>query len=138
MQLRRFGICCFFFLFTVCCTDVNVFIFVEDCFTGSVMPKDNMMFTTWDQDNDAAADNCAELFSSGWWHKHCNCANPNGLYLSGDTSVYGKGITYEPWLGFFYSLKFTELKVRRLVQWPVRGGRITHIHINSNGIIKVE
>lgn len=89
--------------------------FVDDCFTGNVIPIDTMMFTTSDQDNDVAGDNCAELYVSGWWHKHCNCANPNGLYLSGETAIYGKGITYRPWLGAFYSLRFTELKVRRVV-----------------------
>ncbi|XP_065943571.1 ficolin-2-like [Magallana gigas] len=88
---------------------------VDDRFTGNVMPIDTMMFTTSDQDNDVAGDNCAELYVSGWWHKHCNCANPNGLYLSGETAIYGKGITYRPWLGAFYSLRFTELKVRRVV-----------------------
>uniref|UniRef100_K1QUP3 Ficolin-1 n=1 Tax=Magallana gigas TaxID=29159 RepID=K1QUP3_MAGGI len=82
---------------------------------GNVIPIDTMMFTTSDQDNDVAGDNCAELYVSGWWHKHCNCANPNGLYLSGETAIYGKGITYKPWLGAFYSLRFTELKVRRVV-----------------------
>lgn len=130
------GGCLLFFFFALCFKRVNIVIviycvmfivpslqfvvlmlnfFVDDCFTGYVMPIDTMMFTTRDQDNDEADDNCAELFASGWWHKHCNCANPNGLYLSGETDIYGKGITYRPWLGAFYSLRFTELKVRRVV-----------------------
>lgn len=88
--------------------------FVDDCFTGTAMPINNMMFTTQDRDNDMFAENCAELSASGWWHNNCNCANPNGLYLSGETALHDKGIIYGPWLGFSYSLKFTELKVRRL------------------------
>uniref|UniRef100_A0A8W8P6N4 Fibrinogen C-terminal domain-containing protein n=1 Tax=Magallana gigas TaxID=29159 RepID=A0A8W8P6N4_MAGGI len=88
---------------------------VDDCFTGTAMPINNMMFTTQDRDNDMFAENCAELSASGWWHNNCNCANPNGLYLSGETALHDKGIIYGPWLGFSYSLKFTELKVRRLV-----------------------
>eukprot|EP00105_Crassostrea_gigas_P046196 XP_019930344.1 PREDICTED: ficolin-1-like [Crassostrea gigas] len=65
---------------------------VDDCFTGTAMPINNMMFTTRDQDNDMLAENCADLSASGWWHNNCVCANPNGLYLSGETALHDRYI----------------------------------------------
>uniref|UniRef100_K1Q9A0 Ficolin-1 n=1 Tax=Magallana gigas TaxID=29159 RepID=K1Q9A0_MAGGI len=82
-----------------------------DCFGASI---NNMMFSTKDQDNDAWPRNCAEEFQSGWWHNACHCANPNGVYLAGNTSIYAVGIVYQPWRGYYYSLKSTQLMVRRI------------------------
>lgn len=85
---------------------------VDDCFGASI---NNMMFTTKDQDNDKLLQgNCAELYPSGWWHNRCHCANPNGVYLAGNTSIFAVGIVYEPWRGQYYSLKSTRLMVRRI------------------------
>lgn len=86
---------------------------VDDCFTGKLKPINNMMFSTWDQDNDVAASHCAKLYKSGWWHSDCHCANPNGLYLKGYNSQTARGITYESWRSQDYSLKFVHLMVRR-------------------------
>lgn len=59
-----------------------------------------MKFTTKDQDNDMdASKNCAILY---------------GLYLAGDTKIFGKGITYKPWLTQHYSLKTILLMVRKV------------------------
>lgn len=38
-----------------------------------------MKFTTKDQDNDEAKDNCAVRRFSGWWFKSCFECNLNGL-----------------------------------------------------------
>lgn len=85
---------------------------VGDCFT-SLGGINNMKFTTKDQDNDPYnSENCAIKYPSGWWHRTCHCSNPNGLYLSGNTTLFGKGITYNPWLTHYYSLKTTRLMVR--------------------------
>lgn len=73
-----------------------------------------MKFTTKDQDNDESSKNCAKEFQSGWWHNACHCANPNGLYLAGNNSVYAVGIVYIPWMGHYYSLKSTQLMVRKI------------------------
>ncbi|XP_048769808.2 ficolin-1-like [Ostrea edulis] len=88
---------------------------VGDCFT-SIHPINNMKFTTKDQDNDVkSGNNCAAQNQSGWWHRMCHCANPNGLYLAGKTPVYARGITYSPWRTQYYSLKTTQIMVRRVV-----------------------
>ncbi|XP_048751641.2 ficolin-2-like [Ostrea edulis] len=87
---------------------------VGDCFTSG-QPINNMKFTTKDQDNDAYPENCAVKYPSGWWHNSCHCANPNGLYLAGETAVYAEGIMYKPWLTEYYSLKTIQLMVRRVV-----------------------
>ncbi|XP_062594219.1 ficolin-2-like, partial [Saccostrea cucullata] len=91
---------------------------VGDCFTSTTysQPIQNMKFTTKDRDNDVERNNnCAVMYNSGWWHNACHCANPNGLYLAGNTTVFGKGITYYPWLTHNYSLKTIRLMVRKVV-----------------------
>ncbi|XP_056002855.1 ficolin-1-like [Ostrea edulis] len=85
-----------------------------DCFTSGPSVN-NMSFTTKDQDNDPSPGNCAINFQSGWWHNRCHCANPNGLYLAGETDIFADGITYGPWLSQYYSLKNIQLMVRRVV-----------------------
>ena len=87
--------------------------FVDDCFTQTIH---NVNFSTKDQDNDASDVQCANTYFSGWWHNSCHCANPNGLYLAGPNSRYGRGMTYSPWHTQYYSLKSTKLMVRRNVQ----------------------
>nr|XP_034322681.1 microfibril-associated glycoprotein 4 [Crassostrea gigas] len=89
---------------------------VGDCFTNATINRvmNSMMFSTWDQDNDVTTHNCAVIHKSGWWHRSCNCANPNGLYLAGETTLYNQGVTYHPWRDKYYSLKSTRLMVRRV------------------------
>ncbi|XP_062600622.1 ficolin-2-like [Saccostrea cucullata] len=88
---------------------------VADCFTATTNPIHIIKFSTKDQDNDPYGDNCATLYKSGWWHNKCHCSNPNGLYLAGDTGLFAEGITYNPWLTHYYSLKTIKLMVRRIV-----------------------
>lgn len=41
----------------------------------------NMLFTTFDQDNDPSDwRNCAKRHKSGWWFRDCSHVNANGLY----------------------------------------------------------
>lgn len=87
--------------------------FVDDCFTGELKPINNMMFSTWDYDNDVALSHCAELYKSGWWHGNYHCTNPNGLYLRGENTATAQGIKYESWRSQDYSLKYVHLMVRR-------------------------
>ena len=97
--------------------------FVDDCFTNTntntnTQTIHHMKFSTKDRDNDAYYGHCANLYFSAWWHNSCHCANPNGLYLEGETSLYdkGKGMTYDYWHTHTYSLKSTKLMVIRNVQ----------------------
>ncbi|XP_065943032.1 ficolin-2 [Magallana gigas] len=90
---------------------------VGDCFGSTTSPNqmNNMKFTTLDQDNDLRSEvNCAIRTNAGWWHKSCSCANPNGLYLRGENSMGNQGVTYVTWRGPFYSMKATQMMVRRV------------------------
>ena len=76
-----------------------------------------MQFTTNDRDNDHWEDgNCAaDKASGGWWFKRCWQANLNGIYYpSSDTGGNYSGIGWKYWKGEFYSLKKTEMKIRRV------------------------
>ena len=71
-----------------------------------------MKFSTKDNDNDQSSDHsCANLFIGAWWYKYCHWSNLNGKYGDDD---YGKGINWYTWKGHYYSLPFTEMKVRRV------------------------
>ncbi|XP_052711201.1 ficolin-2-like [Crassostrea angulata] len=89
---------------------------VDNCFTSTTLnnPINNMKFSTWDDDNDLQSGYSCASWKSGWWHKGCSCSNPNGLYLRGETSLQNQGITYGPWRNFWYSLKKTQLMVRKV------------------------
>ncbi|XP_022107395.1 microfibril-associated glycoprotein 4-like [Acanthaster planci] len=69
-------------------------------------------FSTKDHDNDVAGSECALLYSGAWWYVECHYSNLNGVYLSGQTDVYAKGVIWVTWKGNFYSLKRTEIKIK--------------------------
>ena len=75
-------------------------------------------FSTRDQDNDPHSGHCAQKFKGGWWyHNSCHHTNLNGLYYpSGPYSAsYPDGVTWYYWKRtYLYSLKVTEMKVRRV------------------------
>lgn len=55
-------------------------VFIGDCFhtSSSGIHKENgMKFSTKDNDNDNTTVNCAESYSSGWWHSNCYNCNLN-------------------------------------------------------------
>ena len=72
-----------------------------------------MQFSTRDSDNDIKPDgSCAQQFKGAWWYRHCLNSNLNGLYLNGWHSSFGNGVNWEPFRGYQYSLKRTEMKVK--------------------------
>ncbi|XP_062606889.1 fibrinogen C domain-containing protein 1-like [Saccostrea cucullata] len=68
-------------------------------------------FYTKDRDS---AYNCSNTFKGAWWYGHCHDSNLNGQYLRGTTSSYATGVVWETWHGYYYSLKSTEMKIRRM------------------------
>ncbi|CAH2308078.1 microfibril-associated glyco 4 [Pelobates cultripes] len=73
-----------------------------------------MKFSTYDSDRDTYTQNCAALSTGGFWFKSCHQANLNGPYLGGVHLSYASGVIWFPWKGYYYSLKTTEMKIRRV------------------------
>ncbi|XP_013105987.2 fibrinogen C domain-containing protein 1-like [Stomoxys calcitrans] len=72
-----------------------------------------MKFSTYDSDNDIdESSNCAELFDGAWWFTDCGLGNVNGPYLKGDDVNKDDGVTWDAWKGAYYSLQFSEMKLR--------------------------
>uniref|UniRef100_T1JPK2 Fibrinogen C-terminal domain-containing protein n=1 Tax=Strigamia maritima TaxID=126957 RepID=T1JPK2_STRMM len=67
------------------------------------------LFTTYDKND---VNRCSELYKGGWWYMNCHEANLNGLYLKGKHTSHADGVDWQPWLGYKYSLKITEMKIR--------------------------
>ena len=65
-----------------------------------------MMFST----KDSASGSCANQYKGAWWYKSCHGSNLNGMYSS---TAYGQGVIWYYWKGHNYSLKFTEMKIRK-------------------------
>ena len=71
-------------------------------------------FSTKDEDNDASSGHCAQGRLGAWWYNACSRANLNGHYYMGPNSPSGQGVVWHHWKGSTYSLKVTEMKVRRV------------------------
>ncbi|KAH8372995.1 hypothetical protein KR009_009615 [Drosophila setifemur] len=77
-----------------------------------------MPFSTFDRDNDNSTANCAAKYTGAWWYNDCMGSNLNGAYLAGnhtDTDLYGKGINWGLWRGFYYSYKTVNIMLRSLI-----------------------
>ncbi|XP_046580466.1 microfibril-associated glycoprotein 4-like [Haliotis rubra] len=68
-----------------------------------------MDFSTKDRDQDTWGNNCALARYGGWWYRDCHSSNLNGLH---GNDGYSNGMNWESWHGFYYSLMWTEMKLR--------------------------
>ena len=79
----------------------------------SLFRQNGMKFTTQDRDNDIRRDyNCAQVYPGAWWYDYCFIGHLNGPYYRSPAVSYGIGIIWYDWKGWYYSLKFTEMKTR--------------------------
>ena len=88
----------------------NHLLFLGDCMTNFA---NDQMFSTFDHDNNRNAGSCALAFHGAWWYKNCHCSNLNGGYLAGHHSSHADGINWYTWHGDFYSLKTTDMMIRK-------------------------
>merc|ERR1712183_156520 len=75
----------------------------------------NMRFSTKDKEQDIyPAEHCAQLYTGGFWYYRCHQVNINGQYLKGaySSNQYAKGMVWNSWKGYNYSLKTTQMKFR--------------------------
>ena len=79
----------------------------------SLAYQNGRKFATRDQDNDAASGSCAHAYKGAWWYGNCHRSNLNGLYHRGSHSSDADGVNWWTWRGYRYSLKFTEMKLRK-------------------------
>ena len=71
-------------------------------------------FTTRDQNNDRITSlQCAQRYKGAWWYYNCHFSNLNGFYHGWSLSLFDDGVIWYHWRGFYYSLKFTEMKLRK-------------------------
>ena len=66
--------------------------------------------------------NCAKAFKGGWWYTSCHNMNPNGLNLYGaHVKSFGIGINFRYFRGYYYSLKTSEMKLRKMAAAACKG-----------------
>ncbi|XP_060067315.1 fibrinogen-like protein 1 [Ylistrum balloti] len=53
----------------------------------SMESSNGSSFSTYDQDNDNSAGNCASTHGAGWWFNNCTDCNPNGQLWPGGNST---------------------------------------------------
>ncbi|XP_064900379.1 microfibril-associated glycoprotein 4-like [Columba livia] len=88
--------------------------FVDGGAGDSLSYHNGQKFSTFDRDQDLYVQNCAALSSGAWWFRSCHFSNLNGFYLGGAHLSYANGINWAQWKGFYYSLRKSEMKIRRL------------------------
>lgn len=76
----------------------------------SLAYHNGMRFSTFDKDNDDAADkHCSKDNAGGWWYRNCRHANLNGRWGLDDDA----GVIWES-LSKIKSVSFTEMKIRHV------------------------
>ena len=79
----------------------------EDSLTGE---HNGMKFST--RDNDNSQGNCAQAWHGGWWFNGCFHSHLNGPYHHNPVLSTPNGTIWGHWKSWYYSLKFTEMKIR--------------------------
>ena len=83
-------------------------------FSGDSLNQHNGVgFSTKDKDYDLDSGSCAVEYHGAWWYIGCHYSNLNGKYLSGPQTSYADGVNWYTWRGHYYSLKTTQMKLRR-------------------------
>ena len=82
------------------------------CIGDSLGYHNGYEFSTLDVDRDVNSAQCAVTYRGAWWYKKCHSSNLNGAYLNGAHESYADGVEWEAWHGYYYSLRFTEMKIR--------------------------
>ena len=94
------------------CNDYKLDISGYSGTAGDAMAVHNeKKFTTKDHDVDISSGNCAQVYKGAWWFEKCHFAHLNGQYQK-EKVPYGTGLTWYHWKGYYYSLKFVEMKIR--------------------------
>ena len=90
----------------------NVSLFVLFVEGDSLASNRGQKFSTRDQDNDVFSNSCAVRRKGAWWYRACGNSNVNGRYLRGRYTSSADGVNWYHWTGLYYSLRFTEMKIR--------------------------
>lgn len=84
-------------------------IFVDGNAGDSMIYTSGWAFSTFD--HDVTPFGCATNFHTGWWG--CPYANLNGRWGPGVQSSYLSGVNWPSFAGYFESMAFSEMKLRR-------------------------
>ncbi|KAL5011934.1 hypothetical protein ScPMuIL_010485 [Solemya velum] len=80
----------------------------------SLAIHNNMLFSSYDRDQDEWGGKCAVDRKGAWWYRGCCESNLNGQYLRGEHTTKLDGVNWKSWKGKFYSLKSSTMKIRRI------------------------
>jgi ficolin len=82
----------------------------------SLSTHNNMKFSTKDQDHDIWSSSCVQRHNGAWWYQTCQSSNLNGDYLrSPHPTVDVRGVNWDSFKGYYYSLKRSEMKKRKFL-----------------------
>lgn len=80
----------------------------------SLSHHNGMKFSTYDVDNDLGDINCAIEYQAGMWYRGCHKLLLTGEYHTEPACLYGKGVVWSTFRGQEQSLKFSEMKLRKI------------------------
>jgi ficolin len=70
-------------------------------------------FSAKDKDLDGSSWDCAKKYKGAWWYANCHNSNLNGQYFKGNQKKNAIGVDWKDWKGYYYSLKWTTMMMRR-------------------------